>query len=265
MSWWRWWRTLPQNPVYLREKGGWGKPNPFYDTLGRYSPFVVSGAILLGACASISNPALFAGSDALLAFYCLVCMPGILLNTVSMFGSLMAPALTAPSISMEMDRQTWDILRVTPLSTRSIVMAKLIGGLSRLRIWSVLFVLSVLHGLIMACSATFTGGSMAAWGLLIGASTAVRPWLEVPFAAVVGMVASTRVHSARTALAASYTVVAMVRILNSSGLWLGIFSLFDLDDMLLVAASAGPVFVYILLLAGFGLTLMHQADRLESV
>ena len=57
-----------QNPVYQRERGGWGKPNQFYDNLSRFSPFVVLGAIVFGVCAGSSNPALLAGNDALLAF-----------------------------------------------------------------------------------------------------------------------------------------------------------------------------------------------------
>ena len=71
LSWPRQWRELKNSPIYQRERGGWGKPNRFYDSLSRYSPFVVMGAILVGVCAGISNPALLAGNDALIA--CCAC------------------------------------------------------------------------------------------------------------------------------------------------------------------------------------------------
>lgn len=28
-AWWRWWHELDQNPIYLREKGEWGRPNSY--------------------------------------------------------------------------------------------------------------------------------------------------------------------------------------------------------------------------------------------
>lgn len=262
LSWWRWWRSLPQNPVYQRERGGWGKPNPFYDTLSRYSPFVILGAILFGLCAGTSNPALLAGNDALIAFWCFLCLPGILLNGLTMFGTLMAPALTAPTISMELDRGTWDILRATPLPTRSIVLAKLFGALARLRIWPVLFAVSLLQGLLIACSMTFASGSLAIWGAALGATTAVRPWLEILFAGFMGMFASTRVRSATMALAGSYTAVVLVKLFNSSLLWLAISSLFELDETALVISGVGPTAVYALAIVLLGLTLLRQAKKL---
>ncbi len=270
LSWWRWWRALPQNPVYQRERGGWGKPNQFYDNLSRFSPFVVLGAIVFGICAGSSNPALLAGNEALIAVYCLLCLPGILLNGLTMFGMLMAPALTAPTISMELDRGTWDILRATPLTTRSIVMAKLFGALGRLRIWPVLFALSLLQGLLITGSMIFagsaeTGSPLAIWAAALGAAATVRPWLEVLFAGFTGMYVSTRLHSSTTALAGSYTAVVLIRVFNSSLLWLAVANLFELDEAAFVVSGVGPAAVYLLAIGGLWIGLMRQADRMGYV
>ena len=64
-SGWRWFRSLNENPIYLREKGGWGNPNPFYEMLRRYSPFVVMAAIVLGLSGMAAAPQSIAARDAL--------------------------------------------------------------------------------------------------------------------------------------------------------------------------------------------------------
>ncbi|MFQ5436713.1 MAG: ABC transporter permease [Anaerolineae bacterium] len=252
---------MSRNPVYLREKGGWGKPNPFYETVRRYSPFVVIGAIFFGLCAGWSNPALFAANNDLAVFYCFLCLPGILLTGLTMFGSFMAPALTAPSISMEVDKGTWEMLRVTPLSARSIVLAKLFGGLSRLRIlWPTLFAVSLLQGVIWVCSLTMMGGRLALFGAALGVSATVRPWLEVLFAGIAGMVASTRVKSATMALVATYTAVVLMKLINSSLLWYGVSSLFDWQETGLVVSTVGPTAVYGIAVLGLFWSLIKLAD-----
>lgn len=262
-SWWHWWRTLPQNPIYLREKGSWGKPNPFYDKLSRYSPFVIIGAILFGLCAGTANPVLLSGADEVILFWCLLCLPGALLSMLTIFGSLMAPALTAPSISMEVDRGTWDILRMTPQSTPSILLAKLFGALARLRIWPALFALSLLQGLMLACVIIAFGGETAVWGSLVGIAAIVRPWLEILFAAFAGMYISTWARSATTALAGAYTGVITFKIFNSSSLWLGVLGLLGLSETaLLLGGTAGPTAVYALATAALWLGMVHRGRKL---
>jgi hypothetical protein len=262
ISWWRWLRALRHNPVYLREKGGWGKPNPFYDKLSRFSPFVVIGAVMFGLCAGSTNPLFLTGRDELYAFWCFLCLPGILLNMLSMFGSLMAPALTAPAVSMEVNRGTWDILRVTPRSTGSILLAKMFGSLARLRIlWPMLFALSLMQGMLIACvMALSKDNSTALIGVLIGLATTLKPWLEIIFAGTAGMYVSTRTGSATMALVGTYTAVLLLKLFNSSSLWIGVFSLLGVSDALLVA-SAGPVLIYALIITGLLWGLVRQANR----
>lgn len=261
---WQAWRTLQSNPVYLREKGHWGNPNPFYAQLMRYSPFLVIGAILFGACAGGTNLPLLGGDDDLAAALCFLCLPGFLLTAVTLYAQFMAPALTAPSISLERANGAWDILRVTPISMQHILLAKLFGGLARLRVWPLLFALSLLHGAIMALSVTAFGGEQAVWGWLLGLFTAVRPWSEVIFAAFVGMFMSTVVQSAMIALVGAYSVIALVKLFNSSALWLAALLLLNPNSSNnLLPTTLGPVLVYGLLITAVWLGIVQQAKKLS--
>lgn len=262
LSRWRSWRALTENPVYLREKGGWGNPNPFYDKLSRFSPFVILGAIGFGVCAGVANPTLLSGDQGLATLWCFLCLPGILLNSLTMFGTLLAPALTAPTISMEMNRGTWEILRATPQPVRRLLLAKLFGAMARLRIWPVLFVLSLLQGLLIACGSSLSSGAVTFKGPVVGAATAARPWVEVLFAGFAGMYFSAQVRSVTTALAASYLAVIFMKIFNSSAVWIGAFSLLELNGSLFLAGSVGPTVVYLLGLTMLWFGLMKHADRL---
>lgn len=268
-EWWQWLRHLRQNPVYLREKGTWGNPNPFYQKLSRYSPFVVMGAIVFGLCAGTSNPALFAGNDDLLLFWCLLCLPGALLSMLTIFGLVMAPALTAPSISLEMDRGTWDILRLTPQPTAVILLAKLFGGLARLRIWPLLFVLSLFQGALMMLIAVLGGdidANLSLWSGLLGLTTLLRPWLEILFAAFAGMYVSTWVRSATVSLVASYVAVFTIRILNSSGVWILLGGMTRLESTgLFVGGTLGPTAVYAILLPALAFGIVRRADTIGNL
>lgn len=263
---WRWVRLLNENPIYLREKGDWGNPNPFYETLRRYSPFVVMGAIVLGLCAG-ANPLLLGGAEEneeFVIFMCVLCLPGALLSMLTIYGSFMAPALTAPTISMEKDRGTWDILRLTPHSTASILLAKLFGGLSRLRIWRVMALLSVFQALMLFCVLSFVGGGTAVSGFFIGLGALIRPWVEVLFAAFIGMYLSTWVRSSTYALAGSYTIVVLMKVFSNSGIWLGIWSLLGTNDSgMLTGSILSPAIVYGTAVLFLWWGIVRQANKLS--
>lgn len=264
--WWTFFKSLKQNPVYLREKGSWGRPNPFYETLRRYSPFLVLGAIVLGLCGGISNPLLVAADSEFFFFYCLLCLPGVLLSMLTTFGMFMAPALTAPSISLEMDRGTWDILRLTPQSTADILMAKLFGALARLRIWPVLFVLCLFQGGLILCVAALGPEVFGLWGIMMGLVVIFRPWLEIFFAACTGLYVSTWVRSATVALVGAYAAVIIVRALNSSGVWLALSSAFGWEsNRLFIGGVVGPTAVYALLIPALLTGVIHRAKKLETL
>jgi len=262
---WRQWQALKQNPVYLRETGAWGHVNPFYAQISRYSPFIILGVIALGVCGASLNPALFAGNDDLFAAACFICLPGFLITAVTLYAQIMAPALTAPTISLERAAGTWDILRTTPLSLRSIFMAKLFGSLSRLRIWTALFALTLLQGGIMACSLTLIGGELAWWGAMMGLATTLRPWLEIIFAAFVGMYASTLAGSVMMALVGAYSAVVLVKLFNSGALWLAVSLLAELDETLsLLLTVLAPIVIYLLLITAVWFGLFQQAKKLRT-
>lgn len=259
-----WWRTLRQHPVYLREKGQWGKPNPYYETLQRYSPLVIIAVAFLGVCGASGNPALLAGEQDMFAVWCLMCLPGIALSAMVLFGSLMVPALTAPSISQEVATGTWEILQVAPVSGRQIVLAKLFGALARLRFfWLVLFALSMFQGLLMVCSVSLTVPAYAVWSWLLGVSIMLRPWLEVLFAGMVGMLSSLVVRSAAMALVISYTAVLLFKLLNNPILWLLIAGWLGRDRQIALASTILPTFLYGLAVLASSILLLARADRLE--
>ncbi|MCI0393965.1 MAG: ABC transporter permease [Chloroflexi bacterium] len=254
---------LPGNPIYRRERGFWGKPNPFYDNLSRFSPFAVLGAIGLGFCGGASNPSLLANPDSSLFFvYCLVCLPGVLFNVLTLFGTFMAPALTAPSISYERYQGTWELLCITPYSTASILLAKLFGALARLPIWRPLFALSLLQAGLLFCSTLLASEFLA--GLLMVLVMVVRPWLDILFAALLGMLISTWLRSSPLALTLTYGGVLVFKIVSGLVLWLIILERFNLPgESILIGSSLGVVtFSVLAVLALFG-GLMVRAGRIN--
>jgi hypothetical protein len=201
----------------------------------------------------------------LFIFMCVVCLPGTLLSMLTIYGSFMAPSLTAPTISMEMDRGTWDILRLTPHSTASILLAKLFGGLARLPIWKVMLALSGFQALMLFCVLSLVSGVTAVSGLFIGLGALIRPWAEVMFAAFIGLYLSTWVRSSTYALAGSYTIVVLMKMFSNSAIWLGIWSLLGVDDGgMLTGSILSPAIVYgtAVLLLWWGI--VRQANKLSS-
>jgi ABC-type transport system involved in multi-copper enzyme maturation permease subunit len=265
-NWQQWWRGIRRSPIYRRERGGWGKPNPFYDQLSRYVPFVVLVALFFGVCGGLVNVNRLASTaEATTLLWCLTCLPGILLSVLTLYGVFMAPALTAPIISMEVDRGSWDLLRLTPLPTRTILAAKLLGALARLRIWLLLFMLTLLQGGLVALTGLMYGREMQLESWSLAAAIVFRPWLEIVFAAVAGLYASINVSSATTALVAAYTAVILMRFFNNTPLWLFVVNLFDTTNRwLLVSGNLGPTAVYLLTIIFLTWSINRWANKQDS-
>lgn len=268
---WHWWCALDQNPIYRRERGDWGRPNPYYNYLARFSPFIVLGTLLAGACTAWLNPLFLSQVNEAFLVSCLLCLPGILLNVLTWYGVIMAPALTAPTISLEINAGTWDVIRTTPHTDLSIVLAKFLGAMSRLRIWPTLTALSLLQGVILFISTLIVTNNVDApplrlvASLLIGASSALRPWLEVMFAGILGMYLSTQIPSTSLALAASYGGLLFVRLFNNSLLW-GALSgvLTDQGSFSYALALTAPPLIYLFINIGLGAALMRRARNLAT-
>ena len=265
MSLYHWLRTLPQNPIYQREKGGWGTPNPFFVNMRRYSPFIVMGLGMVGFCAGSGNSSVFAGNDALLAIYCFLCIPGIVVNIMTLAGLFLAPALTAPSICTEVESGTWEVLLMTPQSTRSIVFAKMFGALARLRwLWPVLFLLSVLQGLALLCSMMLVDDEQLLWmAIPTGAALAARPWLEVLFAAMAGLLASMYMRSTMMALIAAYAFIIILKLFNNGTVWYFVPAWLGADELISYMMSVvGPTAVYTVSVIGLGIGTLWRANRM---
>ncbi|MGE3910796.1 MAG: ABC transporter permease [Chloroflexota bacterium] len=136
---------------------------------------------------------------------------------------LLAPALTADLISGERERQTLDLLLVTPLSRRQIVVGKLVAGLGSL-------LLLIVLALPIQAVAVLIGG-IGVEELLVGL---VILSLTAMTYGCVGLYWSARLKSTRAAMLISYVTT----LLGTGGLPLllllaaigdGMFGL-DLDD-----------------------------------
>lgn len=264
---WQKWRDLKQHPVYLREQGHWGEPNPFFTRINRYWPFIAMAAIVLGACGGASSIFNFFGTDneELIALYCLICFPSALLAMITLYGTFMAPALTAPMISLEQSGGSWDMLRLTPYSMRSILLAKLFGALSRLKVWWPILILSgiQLAGLLLTSFAAFSLEPGAAITILVAALNGfLRPWAEVILSALIGMFTSMWIRSATTALAITYGVVILFRILNSSFIWVAIFTAAIGDIEGIWAGQFVSTLIYYLVIGGVVYGIWWKSDRM---
>lgn len=217
-------RGLRTNPIYLRERGQWGRPNPFYDRFRSYSPLIILGAIILGFCSAVTSPLLYSDNSAMLGLYCLICIPNALVAVLTLYGVLMAPALTVPSILMERNAGTWEILQATPYSKAQILLAKLSGSLARIGIWPVIWLFSLLQGIAVFCGSSVTAPGNPLAGSLPALAVMIRPSLEIIFAGTVGLAFSFKLTSGSAALAATYAVVFLTRLLNNTALWIFILS-----------------------------------------
>ncbi|MCZ7669715.1 MAG: hypothetical protein M5U34_22340 [Chloroflexi bacterium] len=264
MNLWRQWQALKQNPVYLRETGAWGPCQPVLRPDQPLFPLYHFGRDCSWRMRRQPESGPFAGNDDLFAAACFICLPGFLITAVTLYAQIMAPASPPPPSAWN-GRGHLGHLRTTPLSLRSIFMAKLFGSLSRLRIWTALFALTLLQGGIMACSLTLIGGELAWWGAMMGLATTLRPWLEIIFAAFVGMYASTLAGSVMMALVGAYSAVVLVKLFNSGALWLAVSLLAELDETLsLLLTVLAPIVIYLLLITAVWFGLFQQAKKLRT-
>lgn len=142
-----------------------------------------------------------------------------------------APALTAATIARERELGTLDLLRVTLLSERSIVLGKLGGCLARL--WPGILTLALLipfqivgiagSGLLSGSSPLYLMledglelGTSWAWLVLISVPGLLRPWCDLALNAAIGLFVSALSRSSGVAIAVSYAAILVTRV----SLWL---------------------------------------------
>ena len=235
---WAFIRKIRTSPIYLREQGRWGEPNQYYATMIRYLPIVV--LIVLGLsimCGWYQLAQLFGMGELGLFLAMLLCLPNIAIQVLTWIGIILAPALTAPAVVEEMDQGSWEILRLTPVPTIEIVIAKFLGSLSRMKIWIPLIIVSVIYALAIGVGSaglssgvsisTFAPEPLETWqiigiGLLSIIGSLARPWLEISFAGLVGLTLSLWTNSARAALIGSYSTILFYRLVLNSIIWVSV-------------------------------------------
>ena len=253
---WPFLKTVRTHPIYLREQGRWGEPNRYYATLLRYLPLVILAVLALGVCGYWQSAGLLGLSEGAGLFFALICIPNILMQMITWTGIIITPALTAPSIVEELHRGSWDILRLTPIPTMHIIVAKFLGALSRLKIWKLMLILSVIYGagVGIGSSAVFFQGSNRLpliWGFIAGVMTLIKPWLEIGFAGLSGLTLSLWTNSTRAALVGTYALTLFYRIvLGNIAMWGTVFTVGTLglgyEDAAFAFGSMGVVLLYLI-------------------
>ncbi len=162
-------------------------------------------------------------------FFCLL---GAVESLLAFALPWIAPVFTASTIARERELGTLDLLRVTLLSERSIVLGKL--GACIVRLWpgirillllSPLRIASVVGGRVVGATDLFSiltdlaSGAQRQWVWLFmaGVLEMLRPWSGLAFHAAVGMFVSALVRSSSMAIAVSYAAIITVR----GTLWVG--------------------------------------------
>jgi hypothetical protein len=165
-----------------------------------------------------------------------------------------APVLTASTIARERELGTLDLLRVTLLTGRSIVLGK--SGACMVRLWPGIGMLLLLApfrpgasvgGRVLSVTdlsgleAALTSGMEQRWvwllitGVLMSVWRTLRSLSDLVFHAAVGMFVSALVRSPAVAIAASYAFIITMRV----ALWLGRMFFFGLSTVWLMDVLEG--------------------------
>jgi hypothetical protein len=156
-----------------------------------------------------------------------VCLLSVVTSLLALALTWIAPALTATTIARERELGTLDLLRVTLLSERSIVLGKLGACLAWL--WPGILTLVLLAPFqltVLAGGGLFGSSSLVAtvmepaseaawawvWLLLTGVAGWVRRWSDLAFHAAVGLFVSALSRSVGVAITTSYGAVLVARV-----------------------------------------------------
>lgn len=158
-----------------------------------------------------------------------------------------APAFTATSIAQERERGTWDLVRTTTLSERSLVWAKLLGAMARL--WPALLAMLLLIPFQLLLGVSVGGSilSLLGEGATFDPATSMgilpqvlavqlAPWAHLALHTTTGLFVSALSRSSGTALAATYGAVIALRVAS----WFGNNILSALIIVLLSIATIDP-------------------------
>lgn len=178
----------PNHPVYRREVAGWSYLG-FWRGLRR-GCLPLMGLIMLGmscCCGVMIVPAAFDTPDTTPTILFLM-LPGILWfgifsggEIINLLAGILATALTSTTISAEVEAETYPLLRLTPISPREIVLAKLGAAFNQLRLPVVTIMISRLIAVIGGIALLiFYSIVLSNTGVSPGTSPAQPPSLEIP-------------------------------------------------------------------------------------
>jgi hypothetical protein len=234
------WRAVLDHPILqlelqrVRRKRWWPGRRFFL-----FYPVLLGGALGCGIMLALTN-SLGVRVAAAVTGGPVICVVSAVTGLLSLALSWIAPALTATTIARERELGTFDLLRTTLLTERSIVLGKLGGCLVRL--WPAILALALLSPFQLVWMA---GSGVTGWGglgssfylpvltmdytstlsvsewlvvalLVTGLAGLLRPWGDIAFHAATGLFVSTLVRSSGVAVAIAYGAIIAVR----ASLWL---------------------------------------------
>ncbi|HIQ00510.1 MAG TPA: hypothetical protein EYH30_00010 [Anaerolineales bacterium] len=189
---------------------------------------VLLGAALGCGVMSMLDDSLGTRLAALVTSVPLVCLVGVASWLLNFALPWIAPTLTATSIARERELGTFDLLRATLLTERSIVLGKLGGCLARLWpgiltlallapfqvLWVVAGGSSGLSSVFLLADSMLDPGRPWMWSslLLAGLAGLLRPWGDLALHATVGLFVSALSRSSGKAIAVSYGAILATRV-----------------------------------------------------
>ena len=204
-----------------------------------------------------------------------VCLLSVGTSVLGIALPWIAPVLTAATIARERELGTLDLLRVTLLTGRSIVLGKLGGCVARL--WPGMLALALLapfqvfsvvgSGLLnlfpwLGTDPMFNVGRSWVGVVLLGVAEVLKPWGDLALHAAVGMFVSVLCRSSGTAIAVSYGAILVLRVV----LWVGQTLFYGLGALWFVSVTpAAPQMLVVPGLASLAIVLVEVVGAVLSV
>ncbi len=165
---WRFLLGSPHHPIYRHELAGWSHLRLWRGLRRGCLPGMIALLVGTAGCCGLITLASLSESDSEWSFAALAALFGMLIGgeIVRWLVGLLATAVTATSISAEVEADTYALLRITPLSAREIVLAKFGAAVHQFR-------LPVLA--IALIRALFVLGTVAFFAALMAGSALEEP------------------------------------------------------------------------------------------
>jgi hypothetical protein len=226
----RYWQAMLDHPIVRLElqrirRTRWWPGRRFF----MFYPALLGAALGYGVMLALSD-SLYVQLGLFASSLPVVCLLGTFASLLAFTLPWIAPALTAVSIARERELGTLDLLRVTLLGERSVVLGKLVACLARL--WPGMLTLALLAPLQLMWGGGISAGAMQLpglltdsvsdlgwllrWLFLVGLVGLLRPWGHLALHAAAGLFVSVLSRSVAIAIPVSYGALIALRV----ALWL---------------------------------------------